>query len=87
MAELAAFVPKFHRSFIGLTGTAAEIGKVAQDYRVAYAAAPGSVPGGIMIDHFGGLLVKDVQGRLRLLIRNDAPVEDIVHDLRRLLHR
>jgi protein SCO1/2 len=85
VAELAAFVPKFHPSFIGLTGTETEIGKVAQDYRVAYAATSQRAPTGIVIDHFGGLLVKDAQGKLRLLIRNDAPVEDIVHDLRLLV--
>src|SRR3989344_2577269 len=36
--QLAGFVPKFHPAFIGLTGTAQEIGRVAQDYKVAYAA-------------------------------------------------
>ncbi len=87
VATLAAFVPKFHSGFIGLTGTEAEIGKVAKDYSVAYAAVPGSTEGGVVFDHFGGLLVKDAQGKLRIFIKNDASVEDIAHDLRRLLHR
>lgn len=83
--QLADFVPRFHPAFIGLTGTPEEIGRVAQDYKVAYAANPKSTAGQVLIDHGGGMLVKDATGKLRLLFRNDMPVADMAHDLRRLL--
>ncbi len=79
--RLAAFVPKFHPAFVGLTGSEQEIGKVAQDYKVAYQRNPGTT----LIDHSGGILMKDPKGKLRLLFRNDARSEDLAHDLRRLL--
>ena len=85
VAQLAGFVPKFHPSFLGLTGSEREIAKVAQDYKVAYAANPKDASGQFLVDHAGGMMVKDATGRLRLLFRNDAPVDDLVHDVRLLL--
>lgn len=83
--QLAGFVPKFHPSFLGLTGSAQEIAQVAQDYKVAYAANPKDASGQVLIDHSGGMMVKDATGKLRLLWRNEASVEDLAHDVRLLL--
>lgn len=83
--QLAAFVPKFDPSFIGLTGTPAEIGAVAAEYKVAYAPTPASMSQQVLIDHSGGMLVKDRTGKLRLLFKNDMPVADMTADLRQLL--
>jgi protein SCO1/2 len=84
VATLAGFVPKFDPTFIGLTGTEAEIGAVARDYKVAFQANPQATPGHVLIDHFGGTMVRDGKGKLRLMLKNDMPVEDIAHDLRKL---
>ncbi len=81
VAQLASFVPKFHPTILGLTGSEQEIGKVAQDYKVAFQHNPGTT----VIDHFGGILMKDPKGRLRLLFKNDATAEDMTHDVRLLL--
>lgn len=83
--QLAGFVPKFHPAFIGLTGTVSEIGRVTQEYKVAYAENPKSTPSQTLVDHSGGMLVKDTAGKLRLLFKNDMPMEDMAHDVRRLL--
>lgn len=80
--KLAAFVPKFHPSFIGLTGSEAEIRTVAADYKAAYQPNPASTEAQPRVDHFGGIMVKDRAGRLRLLMRGDTAVEDITADLR-----
>jgi len=85
VARLAAFVPKFHPDFIGLTGSQQEIGHVAQEYKVAYQHNPKSAAGQTLIDHSGGILVKDATGKLRLLHRNEVRAEDLAHDLRLLL--
>ena len=83
--QLAAFVPKFDPSFVGLTGTPAEIGAVAAEYKVAYSQTPATMPQQVLIDHSGGMLVKDRAGKLRLLFKNDMSVADMTADLRRLL--
>jgi len=83
--QLAAFVPPFNPSFLGLTGSEQEIAKVAQDYKVAFGKNPASQPGQILVDHSTSILVKDTKGALRLLVKNDMPVEDLEHDIRVLL--
>lgn len=80
-AQLAGFIPKFHPSFIGLTGSDAEIRAVTADYKIAYQA--GQVADSI--DHSGGVYVKDARGRLRLYLKQGASAEDMLHDLRLLL--
>jgi protein SCO1/2 len=82
VAQLAGFVPKFDPAFIGLTGSDQEIAAVARDYKVAFASNPQSPT---FVDHSSSLMVKDAQGKLRLLFRNDMAVEDMAHDVRRLL--
>jgi len=83
--QLAGFVPQFHPSFIGLTGTDKEIAAVAAEYKVAYSKNPLSKPGQILVDHSTGILVKDAKGKLRLLVKNDVTVEDLESDIRILL--
>lgn len=84
-AQLAGFIPKFHPSFIGLTGNEDEVKAVARDYKVAFYTNPQSSAERTLIDHFGGLMVKDAKGKLRLALKNDAAVADITHDLKLLL--
>ena len=80
--QLAGFVPQFHPTFIGLTGTDKEIAAVASEYKVAYSKNP-KTPA--LVDHSTGILIKDAKGKLRLLVKNDVPVEDLEHDVRLLL--
>jgi protein SCO1 len=83
-SQLAGFVPQFHPSFIGLTGSEAEVAAVAKTHNVPFernSAMPNQVV------HSGVLMVKDLQGRVRLLLKNEAEVDDIVHDLRLLLRQ
>jgi len=83
--QLAGFVPKFDPSFIGLTGTDQEIAAVAQEYKIGYQNSPKSSATQTLIVHSGGLMVKDAGGKLRLLIKNHATLEDIESDLKLLL--
>ncbi len=80
--QLAGFVPQFHPSFIGLTGSDKEIAAVASEYKVAYGKNPKNTA---LVDHSTGILIKDAKGKLRLLVKNDVPVEDLEHDVRVLL--
>ncbi|HKQ30953.1 MAG TPA: SCO family protein [Burkholderiales bacterium] len=83
-AQLAGFVSQFHPSFIGLTGTESEIAAVAKLYNVPFERD--ATKSNQMI-HAGNLMVKDTQGRMRLLWRNEIEVDDIVHDLKLLLRQ
>ena len=80
--QLAGFVPQFNPTFIGLTGSDKEIAAVASEYKVAYGKNPKNPT---LVDHSTGILVKDAKGKLRLLVKNDVPVEDLEHDVRALL--
>ncbi len=83
--QLAGFVPKFHPSFIGLTGTVEEIAALAKEYKIIYLPNPRSSSTQTLIDHSGGMMIKDMKGKLRLLIKNQASVDDMEHDIRLLL--
>jgi cytochrome oxidase Cu insertion factor (SCO1/SenC/PrrC family) len=50
---LADYVSAFHRSLIGLTGSAEEIQKVADAYKAFYVKVPDERSGGYSIDHSG----------------------------------
>ncbi len=86
-AQLAKFVPQFSPTFLGLTGTDKEIAEVAREYHVFYAKNPSSPPGQILVDHATGILIKDTKGKVRLLVKNEIPLDDLEHDMRLLLGR
>lgn len=81
-AQLRKFLGGFEPGIIGLTGSSEEISAVATDH-VAYYKQDPKNPG--QVAHTGMLFVKDAAGRMRLLIRETASVEDIVHDLKLLV--
>jgi protein SCO1/2 len=81
-AQLARFVPNFHPAFVGLTGTAQELAAVAREYRVPFDP---HAHAGQHIAHSSTILIKDRQGKLRLLFKDASAPDDIAHDLRLLL--
>lgn len=79
--QLAAFLPQFDRGFIGLTGSDAQIAKVASDYKIAYRGRVDRSS----VDHSGNIFIKDRAGKLRLLAPETVAIDDLVHDLKLLL--
>lgn len=80
--HLAVFSPEF----LGLTGSPealkevyAEFGVYIEKVNIAASAA------GYLMNHSTRMFAVDQTGVLRLLIGHDAPVEDVVHDIRLLL--
>ena len=57
---------------------------VAREFKVFFAKTKGGHHAG-MIDHTTGAYVFDPAGRIRLFVKDDAAVENIAGDLRRLL--
>ncbi|WP_430432706.1 SCO family protein [Methyloversatilis sp.] len=82
---LAAYVPKFDASFVGLRGDAAATAAVAKEYKIFYQKVPGSTPDSYTLDHSAGTYVHDTQGRLRLFIRHGETPQKIADDLKALL--
>ena len=78
--QLKKFLAGFDPAFIGLTGTADELGMVAADHMVFFKQAKGG-----LVEHTGMLFVKDKKGRMRLLMKESSPLDDMLHDLRLLL--
>ncbi|MBK7648189.1 MAG: SCO family protein [Betaproteobacteria bacterium] len=84
--RLKEFVPWFYPTFLGLRGDTAETKAVTEEFRVF--AARKTVTGdlGYVIDHSSGAYVFDPAGHLRLYVKDTASVDDIVADVRLLLH-
>ena len=78
--QLKKFLAGFDPSFIGLTGSPAALSAVATDHVVFFKQAQDG-----KVEHSGMLFVKDAQGRMRLLMKESAAIEDMLHDLRLLV--
>lgn len=84
-ARLKGFVPWFHPSFLGLRGDAGQIKAVTEEFRVFSARKEVAGELGYVLDHSSGAYVFDPAGRIRLYVKDDAAIEDIVADIRQLL--
>ncbi len=82
---LAAYVPSFNSSFIGLYGDAEATARTAKEFKIIYEKQPGPMPGTYTIDHSAGTFIYDPQGRLRLYVSNGQGPDVYVHDIRELL--
>ena len=82
---LARYVPAFDPRFVGLTGDPAAIARTAKEFKVVYQKQAVNTPEAYTVDHSSGTFVFDREGRVRLFVRHDQPVDDLVHDIRLLL--
>ena len=83
---LAAYVPAFHPSFVGLYGDKEATDRTAREFKVFYSKTPsGDDPKNYTVDHMAGSYVFDREGRVRLLVRHEAEPGVIASDLRQLL--
>lgn len=83
--RLKAYVPWFHPSFLGLRGDAGQTQRVTEEFRVFSSRREVAGELGYVLDHSTGVYVFDPAGRLRLYVRDEAGVDDLVADLRKLL--
>ncbi len=78
---LGTYVDHFNPSFIGMTGTDAEIAGVAASYNIFYEAQEGSVATGYLVDHWSGVMVIDPDGKLVELLSFGMSGESIAADV------
>jgi len=79
------YVTSFHPTFVGLSGTEAQIATATEPFGVFYEAAEGSAASGYLVDHTARIFVLDKSGALRVTYAYDTPVEEIIADMRVLI--
>ena len=86
-AVLHAYVRAFGPYIVGLTGTPAEIARVAKRYRVAYSYGKPNAEGNYEVSHSAAIFIFDARGRARLLADQQSTVAQLTHDLHLLVSR
>jgi protein SCO1/2 len=94
--QLATYMTAFNPSFLGLYSDPATTEAAASAFKVFYSPTEvassdhaahehtqASAP--VLIDHSAGSYIFDAKGKIRLYVRDDAPVDAIVSDLKWLL--
>lgn len=82
---LAAFLAHFDPSFVGLTGTEAEIAAAAEPFGIFYQKQDGTANTGYLVDHTASVFALNKEGALRVVYSFNTPANDIAADLRRLV--
>lgn len=83
---LAQYVTAFHPTFVGLSGTEAEIEQAAREFKLFFKRQPADASGFYTVDHLSAVFAFDREGRLRLYMRADSDPASMAHDMRILLH-
>ena len=85
-AVLKAYLGAMDPSFVGLTGSEAQIDATAREFKVFYQKVPtGPGVNNYTIDHSAGAYVFDPQGHVRLFVRYGETAEELTQDIRHLL--
>jgi len=85
--RLAAYMSAFDPTFVGLTGTPAEIAAVAGPLGVYFARQEVKGAAGYLVDHTASVLLLDPEGRLRLIWPPNTSPELMAEDLSYFLRR
>ena len=85
--KMAAYVPSFNASFLGLTADEEAIAEVAAYYGVFFQRAKSESALGYLVDHSSSVLVIDKEGYLRVVFPFGTPGEQMASDFRYLISR
>jgi protein SCO1 len=87
-ARLREFLDLFNPAFLGATGGKAELEAVRTAYGVIATRAASENPQlGYEVHHSSSIYLIDREGKLRLLVPFGKSADDILHDVKLLLHR
>jgi protein SCO1 len=80
---LKRYMPAFHPSFLGLTGSVEEVTRTAKEFKIFFQKQ--KLPSGYTMDHSAGTYILDGEGRLRLFAQYGVGAPTLLHDIRLLL--
>ena len=84
-AVLKKFIPAFNDSFIGLTGSEADIDKVASQFKIFHKTVNDGSNAGYTIDHSADLYIINKDGKVKLHMSNEQKPEEMASDLAKLI--
>ena len=79
---LGNYVDHFDESFVGLTGSEAEILAVAESYNVYFAKSEETTATGYLVDHWSGVMLIDRDGLLVEMFSYGTSSEDMAADIK-----
>jgi protein SCO1/2 len=85
--RMREYLANFDPTFVGGTGTSAQIAKVEKDYGIVAEKKMSAMPGIYFVDHSSFVYLIDREGRLRAMVPYAKSAEDIAHDAAILLGR
>jgi protein SCO1/2 len=83
--HIQEYVNRFNPSFIGLSGSQAELESVWKNYGIFREIVPGTSPADYGVNHTARMFLIDPDGNLRLSYGFQTPVDDIIHDVELIL--
>ena len=81
--ELKNYIPRFGDNMTGLTGSADQIKKVSDQFKVFYKAVPQG--NDYTIDHSAGIYIIDKSGQVRIRFPYGTDTELMIEDINKLL--
>ena len=85
--RMREYLAAFDASFIGATGTPAQLENVRKEYGIATLKKPGKDPSDYALDHSSFVYLVDRAGSLRALSPYGSSADDIAHDVAILLKK
>lgn len=85
LKHLKEYTAFFHPEMVGVTGSAAEIAKLAQAFGAGYHRQPAAADGSYAVDHTTATYVVDRDGRLSAVLALGESTDKIVSTIRKLL--
>jgi len=83
--QLASYLPYFHPSFLGMTGTVEEIQPVASRFGIFFERHEGTSAAGYLVDHTAVVTLVDDEGYVRMVFPYGTSGEDMAADLTYLM--
>jgi protein SCO1/2 len=84
-ARMKTYLAGFDSSFLGATGTAAQLAQVRQEYGISSVRIDGGSAANYGFNHSSFIYLIDRAGKLRALSPYGRAVDDVVHDVNALL--
>lgn len=85
--RLKDYVPYFHPTFIGLTGSEADIAAVAKKYQTMYIKQKVESEAGYLMAHTDVVILVDQNGKYRGRYKSKFDMEKLTKDIHRLLEK